>query len=265
MKTHIYTHIPEANFLPLPVWFTSASSRHRQENVSRPSGLWKGAQILLVLEGTGVLYCDGKRFPLQKGCAFYVEQAIPHSYENTGDLVTAWITWVGSGQEELSRYIGKKSYLYCEQTDVKQYAAEIERIEKEYFSHKREGVLSAITYTLVLRFFDEQKEPCLSGLDRVLRYMEAHFSERVRLSELVALSHSSRSVFCKAFKERYGCSAFEKLMEIRLLNARTMLQSNPDKAVSEIARSCGFEDMSYFGKAYKKRFAVTPTADRERS
>lgn len=262
MRTHIYAHILDANFIPLPVYFTSASSWHCQENVNRPTGLHLSAQILLVLDGEGVLYYDGKHFPLRKGCAFYVDCDVPHAYASTGNLITAWITWMGSGQEEIRSYIGKKSFLYSNRIDVKSYASEIAHMEREYFTQKREGLLSAMLYALLLRFFDEQREPKLSEMDLVLRYMEEHFAEKLTLSELAEVSHSSRSVFCKSFKDTYGCTAFEKLIEIRLLNARTRIQSNPGETVGMIARQCGFEDVSYFCKAYKKMFFVTPAADR---
>ncbi|MBQ9783235.1 MAG: AraC family transcriptional regulator [Clostridia bacterium] len=262
MRTHIYAHIFDADFIPLPVYFTSSSSWHRQENVNRPTGLRPSAQILFVLDGEGILYYDGKQFSLRKGCAFYVDCAVPHAYENTGGLITAWITWLGSGQEELRNYIGKKSFLYSDRVDVKAYALEIGQIEREYFTQKREGVLSAMLYALLLRFFDEQREPKPSEMDLVLRYMEQHFGEKLTLMELAELCHMSRSVFCKKFRDTYGCTAFEKLIEIRLLNARTQIQSNSGEAIGVIARQCGFEDVSYFCKAYKRLFSVTPGAER---
>ena len=92
--------------------------------------------------------------------------------------------------------------------------------------------------------------------------MEKNFANKITLDDLAKLCTMSRSQFCKEFKNYYNCTAFEKLIEIRLLNAQTRIQSNPGETVGMIARQCGFEDVSYFCKAYKKMFFVTPAADR---
>lgn len=254
-------HLFEPDFLPLPLYFVSAASSHLQENVNRQNGFGDISQLLLVLDGEGILYCNGSEYPLKKGCAFYVDYAVPHAYENLGGLVTAWITWRGSGWQDVRTYIGKNSFQFFENVDVKRYVAQIEQIEREYYGRKREGMLSAMLYTLLMSFFEEQNEQVESELDAVLRFMEEHFDQKISVTELARINHSSKSTFCKNFKQRFGCTAFEKLVEIRLLNAKMMLKMNANEKICSIARKCGFDDVSYFCKAYKKKFGVTPSCD----
>ncbi|MBQ9759799.1 MAG: helix-turn-helix domain-containing protein [Clostridia bacterium] len=257
MKIHIF----EEGFIPLPICFTTCSAYHRQENVSRPTGL-NVDQLLFVLEGEGVLRHGKEEYPLRRGCAFYVAPHESHAYEGRGDLVTAWITWNGSGTDAIRPYIGSDSFVFDADVDVKKYAAELTRLEQEYTQSKREGLMSAMVYSLVMSFFEDRREKTLSDMDRVLRYMEAHFDRKVTLGELAALCHRSRSGFCKRFKEVFGMTAFEKLVEIRLYNADAMLRTNTADKISHIAAICGFEDVSYFCKAYKKKFGATPTERR---
>ena len=254
--------IPNAEAPRSPIWFTTCDSHYRQESRSRPTGFAEDAQLLFVLSGAGVLRCEGREFPLHQGCAFYLEPGVPHCYEDLGDLMTAWITWKGEGQDAIREYIGKKSFLFCEHTDVGFFASRIEKISREYFSGRREGVLSAMLYSLVMHFFDGITESEPSDMDRVIFYMEEHFARKITLEELADVARCSRSTFCKRFKEQFGCTAIETLVEIRLRNAELLLRTNPEYKVYLVAQQCGFEDISYFCRAYRKRFGSSPTSVR---
>ncbi|MGY2933497.1 AraC-like DNA-binding protein [Bradyrhizobium sp. GM6.1] len=55
------------------------------------------------------------------------------------------------------------------------------------------------------------------------------------------------------------------MLEQRLLQARKLL-SDPrarTRKISDIAHSSGFSDLSYFNRAFRKRFAATPSELRE--
>ena len=257
-------HIFDEAFVPLCVYFSTASSHHRQETVKRPDGIEQSCQLLFVLEGKGLLRIGGEELALKKGCAFFMDAGVPHEYENLGGLITAWITLRGEGLDAARRYIGHRSYLFSRKIDVSAYAEAIRRLEREYYTRKREGVMSRMAYAMAMDFFDECLNTKISDMERVLLYMEEHCREKIRVTDLAELCYCSVSTFCKRFKEEYSCTAFEKLVEIRLLNARTLLVCAPDEAVKNVAVQCGFEDASYFSKAYKKRFGYTPEQERSR-
>ena len=65
--------------------------------------------------------------------------------------------------------------------------------------------------------------------------------------------------------EQVGTTFTEFVLEQRLLMARKLLQdprSRPRK-ISDIAHSSGFADLSYFNRAFRKRFGATPSDLRE--
>lgn len=247
---------------PLPLYFMSLSKRHQQENVNRPQGFRNALQLLFVLEGEGFLECEGTVYPLKRGCAFYLENDVPHRYWSDGSLVTAWLTCYGNACADILQYIENRSFIFSPDVEIKKYVSMIEEIEREYFDKKREGYLSAMTYSLLLSFFEDQSTSTVSDMDRVLRYMEAHYDQKITVDQLAECAHMAKSTFCKHFKDRFGCSAFEKLIEIRLLSAATMLRHDPGLKIGFVAKKCGFEDVSYFCRLYKKRFSVTPREER---
>ena len=70
------------------------------------------------------------------------------------------------------------------------------------------------------------------------------------------------SKLCHEFKRQFGYSVVTYINDVRLGYARELLQNDEATTVKAAAMSCGFEDVSYFCRAYKKKFGVTPTGDR---
>jgi AraC-like DNA-binding protein len=61
--------------------------------------------------------------------------------------------------------------------------------------------------------------------------------------------------------EQAGTTFTEFVLEQRLLQARKLLQDPRSRArkISDIAHSAGFSDLSYFNRAFRKRFSATPS------
>jgi AraC-like DNA-binding protein len=52
----------------------------------------------------------------------------------------------------------------------------------------------------------------------------------------------------------------ERVMELRLEQARALLEgANGDLKVTGVAYSCGFNDLSYFNRSFRRRFGAAPT------
>lgn len=251
------------DFVPMPIYFTTLNAHYRQEDIDRPGGIRKSDELMFVLDGEGVLRCGGNSFLLRKGSAFYLKAGVGHAYYSDGELVTAWITFRGSVQEHLETVSSGREFVYYEDVDVLKYSAQIEQIRQEYYGKRREELLSAMTYSLVMEFFGEEKRRPVSAMEQVLIYMEENYHQKITLEQLAERSHSSKSTFCKEFRRVYGCTAFEKLMEIRLYMAKHMLRTHPVDKIGVIAARCGFEDAAYFCKAFRARYGCSPGAFRE--
>lgn len=66
----------------------------------------------------------------------------------------------------------------------------------------------------------------------------------------------------KSVKTTLGRSASELIDEMLILEVKVLMQKN-DLSVSEIAFETGFEDVSYFGRFFKKHTGYTPTEYRK--
>ncbi|MBD1909253.1 MULTISPECIES: AraC family transcriptional regulator [unclassified Leptolyngbya] len=61
----------------------------------------------------------------------------------------------------------------------------------------------------------------------------------------------------RGFRQVFGTTAFGLLHDYRLEQARQLLESR-DCNISEVARSVGFANRSYFANAFRKKFGINP-------
>lgn len=94
-------------------------------------------------------------------------------------------------------------------------------------------------------------------IEPAIRLIRDGYSEPFTVDSLAAACRISKYHFCRIFKATTGMSAIQYLNSYRLKIADTLLTNTP-RTVSEVASLCGFDDVSYFSRIYKKHFNKTP-------
>jgi AraC-like DNA-binding protein len=127
--------------------------------------------------------------------------------------------------------------------------------------------LMAQFFALLLRENEAQSEN-ESSKENVLRYYSViepalklirdSYAKKFTVDELAAACRISKYHFCRSFKLAMGIGAIAYLNEHRIKVADVMLNGS-DRSVGEVARECGFDDISYFSKLYKKHFGHSPS------
>ena len=92
---------------------------------------------------------------------------------------------------------------------------------------------------------------------RIVSYMEEHFAEKVSLEQLAGEAQCNPQYLCHFFKEIAGVSPIQYLINYRIEQARELL-ADTTKTVLEVSLDCGFENVSYFIRQFKKATGVTP-------
>jgi AraC-like DNA-binding protein/mannose-6-phosphate isomerase-like protein (cupin superfamily) len=95
-------------------------------------------------------------------------------------------------------------------------------------------------------------------LRRAVRYVEQHFREPLTLGQVAAVAHLSPHWFSEQFRRTTGSPFQSYLKRRRLQFARALLDSTP-LGVTEVAQAAGFNDPSYFGRAYREQYGVPPS------
>ncbi|MBQ8250226.1 MAG: helix-turn-helix transcriptional regulator [Clostridia bacterium] len=247
------------NFKPLPIIFHSASAYFKQATADYKPGAQDFYQILMIVEGAGTLYYQNETYKLKKGSAFFTAMNVPSKYVNEGGLVTAFLTIIGDGIPQMLEYFGCKDFLFYDSVNIDHYISLINQIIDEYYERKCESTLSALSYTFYTTFFEHRNETPLTSLDKTVLYIEKNFAEKLTLDELAEINQTSVSKLCHDFKTQYGCTVFQHILDLRLKYAYNLLNSGRNFKIKDVSIACGFDDTSYFCRAYKNKFGVTPS------
>ncbi len=110
--------------------------------------------------------------------------------------------------------------------------------------------------------FSEQEQIQAERIRMMLEYIEQHFAEAISLTEIAGSIAVSPSVCLRCFEKTLGTTPIQYVKQFRLEKAATMLRTTQLSA-KEIAFACGFNDVSYFTKAFREKNGCTPTAYRK--
>lgn len=92
---------------------------------------------------------------------------------------------------------------------------------------------------------------------RVLQYIEDNYSDPLTLPQLADIGGMNPNYFCRYFKQLTQKTPICYLTYYRIECAREALATT-NASITEIALNCGFHDVSYFIRIFKKLTGVTP-------
>lgn len=94
-------------------------------------------------------------------------------------------------------------------------------------------------------------------LKSVLDYIDTHYSDPISIAELSKICCFSEYHFMRFFKLHVGMTCTEYMNTLRLEKAWQMLKNGND-SVLDTALSCGFRNLSYFYRLFRKKYHMTP-------
>ena len=95
-----------------------------------------------------------------------------------------------------------------------------------------------------------------------ITYINTNLSEKITVEEIAEFCHMSKYYFCRRFKQIIGYTVMEYILNTRLANAKVLILSS-NISISEISERCGFSSFSYFSRAFRESFGITPNEFRK--
>ena len=132
----------------------------------------------------------------------------------------------------------------------------------------RSNALLAVKLEELLLYWYEQYGPdffCFwqtqspKASNQLVQVAQQAITERLTVEQMAFLCHMSRSTFKRKFTQHYQDSPQHWLREQRLQRAHWLLQEERRRP-SEVFAEVGFEHLSSFTQAFKKRFGLLPSA-----
>ena len=99
-------------------------------------------------------------------------------------------------------------------------------------------------------------------MEDAVRFLESHYAEHLRISDLVRHIGYGRARLFELFKRHTGLAPNDYLLRFRIRKAQELLVQT-DLPVREIARRVGIPDSGYFSIVFKRQTGHTPTIYRE--
>ena len=119
------------------------------------------------------------------------------------------------------------------------------------------GFLSVRSFSLPTESHYQQ------AIREAMRHLIANFRDPVRLEEVLQITNLSRPTFARQFKKHSGHTFSEFLNRLRLQAASRELVEG-DRSVLEIAMACGFTQVSFFNRLFRRLLKCNPTEYRAR-
>ena len=94
------------------------------------------------------------------------------------------------------------------------------------------------------------------------RFLREHLHQAVGLQEAAQAVHLSPGYLSQLIKKETGQTFVQFLTARRIAQARSLLLHS-DLSIKEVAARCGFDDIGYFGRRFRKIEGCSPSDFRE--
>ncbi len=245
------------------------------------------AELIAIKKGKGVVLVDLSPYEVEAGDIVFVLPGQLHAIRQRGDCVmeyenilfraellegsgvdlcsTHFLHPLFSGLVNFSPYIGA-GCTYFE--TISACIAQIDSVcSRRPFGYQMavKGFLFQLLFELVTNHTMAQETGSLIGhrkalekVKLVLAYVQRNYGRAITIEEIAGVCHYSKSHFMKFFKEAMGMGFVQYLNDYRLGIASQRLLSGQE-GILEVAASCGFENLSYFNRLFKRKYGISPS------
>ncbi|WP_070000426.1 AraC family transcriptional regulator [Cellulosilyticum sp. I15G10I2] len=100
-------------------------------------------------------------------------------------------------------------------------------------------------------------------LRKIMGYIYQNYDKKIKLTDISESVNFTPQYLCKFFKEMTDTSIACYINHYRIEAASTLLKIST-LSITDIALECGFDNLSYFNRVFKKQMGCTPTIFRSK-
>ena len=95
------------------------------------------------------------------------------------------------------------------------------------------------------------------NLENIRKYLDENYTKQITLDDISNMFYINKFYLTRAFKEKYGTTINNYLLNKRMMKAKELLRYSYD-SIEEISKNCGINDQNYFSRLFKKIEGMTP-------
>ena len=202
--------------------------------------------------------------PIMYTCPYGITEAIVPIIR--GDAIEAYIiSSMGINEDK----INDEEILFTVQSIIKAPLSAALRSSVESFKHITDRECEG--YFSMLKILSEHISAHKSisfGTESVGRlvknYVKMNLSEKLTLKDIARNLHCSTVTLTEHFKREFGFTIVEYITKKRIQQAEHLLLTTKNP-LREIAALCGFADVEYFSRTFKKYYGIAPASWRNKN
>ncbi len=237
----------------------------KKDGFCRSISNWhENIELLYCIEGKGHTIIDSMPVKMEEGTVTVVNSGMMHYTTADSDILkyycliidTTFLQKLGLDVERtiLSEYIADHRLSEYFNAIVTEHSN-----KKDFYENMiKSSVISLMSYIFRSYSLGEKQGRTDNAVKSSIKYICEHFKEDISVSNVAEYVGFSRFHFSRRFKESVGFTIKEYIQIMRCREAEDMLRTHK-YTVSEVATVCGFSDVSYFTKTFKRFFGYLPS------
>ncbi len=247
-------------------------------------------EIAIIVEGSAIQVYGDMEFEVTKGDVFVIRPDHPHTLKKTRKLNICNILFMDDGsiplldglietpgfralfqlEPAMRKNDDPQRRLKLNSTQFDEVITLASRMKTALLTKTSSNptvatihLLELIT-TLCTAYADmpTQESKTLTQLSLAVSHIEANFKEEIRVDDLARKASMSVRTFQRHFQQTFGVPCSKYLLKHRLSEARRLLEVS-DASVADIGFQSGFEDTTYFSRAFRKETGTSPLKYRD--
>lgn len=224
------------------------------------------AELIYIVRGSLHVTVGEESFVLRERQLFVLFSSLPHSYQDAPDTQFILMLFDPSVTAFTKTLLHEKPI--CPVIDGSPFAPMLERALTLLRQNKTKTATAYLN--VVLGEFLERVDLDPMPTDRknmtakILEYCTEHFAEGISLKQVADALLISQSSVSKLFSERLHYSFRDYINDLRIEQAKTLLQDT-DQPIIEVMFSCGFTNQSSFNRVFRSACGCTPREYRQRA
>lgn len=256
--------------MPLGVQLSSAGYEYRPPGDDYDwHGLQRGERAIVLLQytidGGGLLRWEDQEHTVQAGQLMLL--CIPHDHRYHLPPGQSWehiyMTLSGDEAWRMTQYLlqrhGPLISIDPEDQSMVQFSRLIRLVHQQRIDYAEQA--SALLYGVFMQLLGiehrQHVHPEQAAIQEAMRFAREHLAFDIGIQEMADAAGMSRYHFSRLFKSINGMSPGQWLTRQRVHAAADLLL-HADMPMARIAERCGFSDVNYFGKVFKRAQGISP-------
>lgn len=231
-----------------------------------PPNWHENMELLYCYRGAGRVHLGGERVPFETGDLVAVNREVPHLIESEGEVCYCCLIVKDSFLRENG--LEPSAVAFRKRIRDQGPREAMESVRRAFNAYEPDAPFSALQVrSAVLNLFciltEHYAVPSIAPSENdgvvltVLHHIRLHFADPLCLDELAALAGVSKYHLSHVFRRATGTSPMRAVILLRLADAHDRILKG--ERVSEAARACGFDNLSYFTRCFRERYGLLPS------